>query len=75
VFGIKFRPGGFRPFADRRVSMLTDRLQVAATQAFLRSRSIEPDPRALLVNAVTDALVGSPGVGETPARWAASLAR
>ena len=86
VFGIKFRPGGFRPFADRRVSMLTDRVQpasalvpgassleaalrdgtddeqVAATQAFLRSRSIEPDPRALLVNAVTDALVGSPGV-------------
>jgi len=86
VFGIKFRPGGFRPFADRRVSMLTDRVQpasvlvpgassleaalrdgtddeqVAATQAFLRSRSIDPDPRALLVNGVTDALVGNPGV-------------
>jgi len=86
VFGIKFRPGGFRPFADRRVSMLTDRVrpasalipgassweaalrdgsdddQVAATEAFLRSRSIDPDPRALLVNAVTDALVGSAGV-------------
>ncbi len=84
VFGIKFRPGGFRPFANRRISMLTDRVQpagvlvpgasslaaallegstdedrVAATEAFLRSRSIDPDPRALLVNAVTDALVGS----------------
>lgn len=83
VFGIKFRPGGFRPFADRRVSTLTGRVQpagsimpgadslerallegtdddqVGATEAFLRSRSVEPDPRALLVNAVTEALVGS----------------
>lgn len=82
VFGIRFRPGGFRPFVDRSVSMLTDRVrpagsmmpgaaalasallggtdndQVAATESFLRSRSVDPEPRALLVNAVTDALVG-----------------
>jgi AraC-like DNA-binding protein len=86
VFGIKFRPGGFRPFADRSVSMLTDRElpasalvpgaaelevalcdgstedRVAATEDYLRSRSVDPDPRALLVNAVTDALVGDPHV-------------
>lgn len=89
VFGIKFRPGGFRPFATQRVSLLTDRVlpagtlvpgaasleialragldggdetMVAVTEAFLRSRSVEPDPRALLVNAVTDALVGNPAI-------------
>jgi AraC-like DNA-binding protein len=89
VFGIKFRPGGFRPFATERVSVLTDRVlpastvvpgaglleaalrdgldgsdqdMVAVTETFLRSRSVEPDPRALLVNAITDALVGNPAV-------------
>jgi AraC-like DNA-binding protein len=89
VFGIKFRPGGFRPFATQRVSVLTDRVRpaammvpgadileaalrdglagadedlVAVTEAFLRSRSVDPEPRALLVNAITDALVDDPGV-------------
>jgi AraC-like DNA-binding protein len=89
VFGIKFRPGGFRPFATQRVSVLTDRVRpasvlvpgaasleialrdgldasdedmVAVTETFLRSRSVEPDPRALLVNAVTDALVRDPTI-------------
>lgn len=86
AFGIKFRPGGFRPFADRSISMLTDRVlpaaalvpgasswaaallegddddQVTATEAFLRSRAIEPDARALLVNDITDALVSDPGI-------------
>lgn len=36
--------------------------QVTATEAFLRSRAVEPDERALLVNDVTDAFVSDRGI-------------
>jgi len=61
VFGVAFRPGGFRPFLGAPVSTLTDRAvpareilpgeppsrpDVAAVERYLRSRLPEPDPRA-----------------------------
>jgi AraC-like DNA-binding protein len=61
VFGVKFRPGCFRPFLGASVSTITDRVvpatsvfgddvpactDVATAEAFLREHLPEPDPRA-----------------------------
>ncbi|GAB3913067.1 helix-turn-helix domain-containing protein [Kibdelosporangium lantanae] len=76
VFGVAFRPGCFRPFLGRSVSLVTDRelpmadvfdgapdeWEVPAVEAFLRRNAPEPDPRAELAAAVVERITASPEI-------------
>ncbi|MEO3816438.1 helix-turn-helix domain-containing protein [Plantactinospora sp. B24E8] len=77
VFGVVFRPGGFRPFLGAPVSTLTDRSVPAravfpaepparpdavTVESYLRTRLPEPDPRAAQAAAVVADIAATPGL-------------
>jgi AraC-like DNA-binding protein len=75
VFGMAFRPGGFRPFYDRAVSSLTDRVVPARDifgpelpadpqelEAFLCTRVPPLDGAAAEVSAIVESVEASPDV-------------
>ncbi|MFI6482631.1 DUF6597 domain-containing transcriptional factor [Nonomuraea sp. NPDC050663] len=77
VFGVAFRPGGFRPFLGTSVSTITDRVVPAAeilpgalphpvtaatVEEWLRARLPEPDPRAERAAAVVALIAGTPEI-------------